>query len=283
MKHSLAKLASASVLSLCTAASALANSVTQPGETVGIAVGAPLAPGFYLIDTTDTGCRDSDPESCLAITIPVGIWSTGWTIFGGRLQFVAATPILEVDVENTSFAAGWYNPLLAGQVAWDLGNGWGFSYLLGAYFDVDSPVAWSSTSLNQRFGLSYTDDGWNLTANVIWGIQFDQVTNEPQISPCPASTAFPSRGCNPNFINLDLTATKKFGKWEVGGVSYFSADLSEPVAGYQKQSQLAVGGLVGYDFGPVNLQAYLTTDLYEENYGGRDTRVWGRVVIPLRH
>jgi hypothetical protein len=40
--------------------------------------------------------------------------------------------------------------------AWDLGNNWGFSYLLGAYLDVDSEVAWSSTSLNQRFALSYT-------------------------------------------------------------------------------------------------------------------------------
>jgi hypothetical protein len=35
-------------------------------------------------------------------------------------------------------------------------------------------VAWSSTSLNQRFALSYTRDGWNLTANVIYGLQFDR-------------------------------------------------------------------------------------------------------------
>ena len=37
-KFRFAKLAAASVLSLCTAASALAGSVTQPGETVGLAV-----------------------------------------------------------------------------------------------------------------------------------------------------------------------------------------------------------------------------------------------------
>ena len=34
---------------------------------------------------------------------------------------------------------------------------------------VDSEVAWSSTSLNQRFALSYTGNQLNLTANVIWG------------------------------------------------------------------------------------------------------------------
>ena len=35
----------------------------------------------------------------------------------------------------------------------------GFSYLLAAYFDVRSEVAFSSTTLNQRFALSYTGSG----------------------------------------------------------------------------------------------------------------------------
>jgi hypothetical protein len=55
-------------------------------------------------------------------------------------------------------------------------------------------------------------------------------------------------------------------------VAYASADLTSPIASYQKQSQVAVGGLVGYDFGPVALQAYATTDVVEHNYGGVDTR-----------
>jgi hypothetical protein len=51
--------------------------------------------------------------------------------------------------------------------------------------DVDQELAWSSTPLNQRFALSYTGSGWDFTANVIYGIQFNQVTGRPQISPCP--------------------------------------------------------------------------------------------------
>ena len=54
-----------------------------------------------------------------------------------------------------------------------------------------------------------------------------------------------------------------------------------PIAGYAKQSQVAVGGLIGKSFGPAILQAYLTTDVYEKNYGGHDTRLWGRVILPL--
>jgi hypothetical protein len=36
------------------------------------------------------------------------------------------------------------------------------------YFNVDQAVAFSSNSLNQRFALSYTGGGWDLTANVIY-------------------------------------------------------------------------------------------------------------------
>ena len=130
---------------------------------------------------------------------------------------------------------------------------------MGAYVGIGEPVAWSSTSLNQRFALSYVRDGWNLTANVIYGLQFDSFTNEPQISPCPAP--FGLSGCNPDFLNIDLTATKKFGKWEVGMVAYASTDLTRPIGNYQKQGDIAVGALLGYDFGPVNLQAYATTEV----------------------
>lgn len=47
--------------------------------------------------------------------------------------------------------AGLADPFVSGMVAWDLGHDWGFSYMLGAYIEVNSPVAYSSSSLNQRF------------------------------------------------------------------------------------------------------------------------------------
>jgi len=282
MSRKLTTLAAGGLLSLCVSASALAGSVTQPGETVGAAAGAPLPPGFYAVNTADWGCRDTKPATptvCTGVTIPVGIWSTPWTLLGANLQFLVATPAVVVAVEHMDSFWGMYNPLVSGRLAWDLGNGWGFSYLLGAYIDVHSDVAWSSTSLNQRFALSYTRDGWNLTANVIWGIHFDSVTDRPQLSPCPSPFAL--RGCNPDFINVDLTATKKVGKWEFGPVAYGSSDLTRPIAGYLKQSQFAIGGLLGYDFGPLTLQGYITTEVAENNYGGRDTRGWARIILPL--
>jgi hypothetical protein len=242
---------------------AAAGSVTQPGELVGLATGAPLPEGLYFLNTGDWGCRNTSPTTCAGVDIPAGVWATPWFFFGARFQVIAATPAVEVGVHHADYVYGMYNPFLAGQLAWDLGNGFGFSYALGAYFGVDTDVAFRDTSLNQRFGLSYTRDGWNLTANVTWGL-------------------FGNSDVYPDFLNLDLTATKKIGKWEVGVIGYGSTDLNLPaldVVG--KQSQFAVGPLIGYDFGPVTVQAYASHDVYEKNYGGHDTRLWTRFIIPI--
>ena len=73
-------------------------------------------------------------------------------------------------------------------------------------FNLLKALAISSGSLNQRFGLTYSGDGWNLTANVIWGVNFKSVTSNPELSPCPFSPTYPHNGCNPNFLNVDPAA-----------------------------------------------------------------------------
>jgi hypothetical protein len=276
---SLRNLILASILLFSTAVSALAGSVTQPGDTMGSASGAPIPPGFYFANQANGGCADTDPRTCVVTEIPLFAWSTPWKILGARLAFATApTTVVYVDIHETHDDTGLFNPFVGSTLTWDLGHGWGFTYLLGAYFDVDSSVAYSSSSLNQRFGLSYTANEWNLTANVIWGVNFDQKTTDPQGFPCPTD---PSRGCNPNFLNVDLTATKKFGKWELGAIGFYATDISKPIHDYREQSKAAIGGLVGYWFGPVIFQIYVTTEVYEENYGGKDTRLWTRLVIPF--
>ena len=274
-------LISASVLLLFTATvpSALAGSATQPGDTMGSASGAEIPPGFYIANQLNWGCSDATPETCVLTDIPLFAWSTPWKILGARLAFATAPATgVDLDIDETYEETDWFNPFVGTTLNWGLGHGWGFTYLLGAYLDLDSPLAYSSTSLNQRFGFSYIANEWNLTANTIWGVQFDEATTDPQGYPCPTD---PSRGCNPDFLNVDLTATKRFGKWEAGGIGFYATDVSRPIPDYRKQSKAAIGGLVGYWFGPVILQMYVTTELHEEYYGAKETRVWSRVVIPL--
>jgi hypothetical protein len=53
-----------------------------------------------------------------------------------------------------------------------------------------------------------------------------------------------------------LDGPRKFGDWEFGVVAFGSTDLNEPILGYNyaKQSQIAVGGLIGKSFGGLILQ-----------------------------
>jgi len=37
--------------------------------------------------------------------------------------------------------------------------------------------------------------------------------------PAPCPTPFALNGCNPDFLNVDLTASRKFGDWEFGLVA----------------------------------------------------------------
>jgi hypothetical protein len=247
---------------------ALAGSVTQPGETIGLAAGAPLPEGVYFVNTLNWGVRKGEngaADVTLGVNIPVVAWATPAKIAGARFQLLGALPALEVGVQDADHDSGLYNPFLASQLAWDLGGGFGVSYMLGVYFPVGNRMGFDTTSINQRAAVSYTNDGWNLTANGIYGIATDSV----------------SKTTNPDFFNLDLTATKALGKWSVGPVALASWDVSKPTATYKKQSQFALGGLVGYGFDQLTLQAYLTSTVAQENYGGNDTRGWGRVILPF--
>lgn len=267
---------------MTTAASAAGNilpATAQPGETAGLAMGAPLPEGVYFVNTLDWGVRKIKGEDLkLGVTIPVIAWSTPWTLFGGNIQLLAATPMAHLDGPGgAGDDYGFYNPFLAGKIAFDLGGGFGVSYLSGIYFNAgEKGIAKEVTTWRQDFAVSYTGDGWNLSANLIWGITFDADRNAPD-------------GQRSNGFNLDLTATKTFGKWEIGavGVGFYEYDLKGTNRGTGKSKSFAVGPLVGYNFGPVILQAYLTHEVYNRNIlqaGGtknKDTRFWSRIIIPL--
>ncbi len=261
LRHAFALLAGSALAGI--AAPAFAGSVTQPGETVGLAAGTPLPPGVYFVDTTDYG---NIGKEALGVTIPVIAWSTPVKLLGARVQLYTAFPLVEASVPG-AHVQGWYNPWFAGQLAWDLGNDIGVSYLLGTYPKLTSPVANDATTINQRFAISYTGNGYNLTANLILGNEVGNASEDAKKVP--------------NYLNLDLTALKSFGKWSVGPVGYYSTDTNTPYSGYAKQSQFAMGGMVGYDFGPVILQTYLTHAVTQTNYPGNDTRFWFRFIIPV--
>ncbi|GLK68059.1 transporter [Hansschlegelia plantiphila] len=263
------KIAAAGAFMLgATTTAAFAGATAQPGETAGLAAGAPLPEGVYFVNTLDWGVRKlPGTDAKLLVDIPVLAWSTPWTILGANFQVLGALPMIHSDAGTSDY--GLYNPFAAVRFAWDLGGGFGASYLSGFYFNAgDKGIRVPATTWRQDFAVSYTGDGWNLTANLLWGITFDTSKYSPFNS-------------TPNGFNLDLTATKTFGKWEVGAVGFGSTQYDLPTGYGGKQKQFALGPLVGYNFGPVILQAFVTRDVYQRNMGGKDTRFWSRIIIPL--
>jgi hypothetical protein len=252
----------------------VAGSELQPGLTTGIALGPPLPEGVYDLTLANWGARSTSPATDVGVLAPTWIvWSTPWTLAGGRLGFDVAPSAAQVSIDHPVGLnkAGWANPLVELSLKWDLGNHFYAGVHEGLHIPVTGPlerigVAYNFASFMQVVALSYLNEGWDLSATVIYGTGRNGTT--------PGSFA-------PSWFNYDLTATRTFGKWEIGAVGFGSADLSRPYAGYARQSQFALGGLVGYNFGPVNIQLKLTSDVAERNYRGKDTRIWTNIVIPI--
>lgn len=264
-------------LVLCgTATAAFADSGIQPGITTGIALGAPLPEGVFVIDMPNYGYRDSTPGQSVGALVPAWIiWSTPWNVLGGHIMFDVASPMVNVNVHGVLNRGGFANPIIDSQIKWDLGGGFFGGFQAGVYLPVQDDLTVLGIPRNFAMfqglaAISYLKDGWNLTGTFIAG-----TGRSGNITSVPGSYA-------PSWVNVDVTATKKiFGKFEFGFVGFGSADLDAPVPGYAKQSQIALGGLVGYDFGSVNVQVKVTRDVMENNYGGYDTRVWGNIIIPV--
>jgi hypothetical protein len=281
-------------LGLCALSGAAnASSLTQPGETVGVAIGAPLPEGVYFLDTFSYGSfRGLGNDGDLSVNIPVLAWSTPWTLFGGRIEAYGAVPEVAggrnaYGVNSGLYLRSMYNPALLVGAAWNLGGGFSFSNFVGGYAPVNTVLGAGNNSwiFNERFALTYLANGWNLTAHGIVGIAGNTQTSG-------FVSGYQQRQAD--YFNLDLTAVKTIGKWEVGAVGFYSTDLSRPYVGYGPlQAQFALGGLVGYNFGGITVQAYLTRDVYSHGYynltasglgtgsTAYETRLWTRVIVPL--
>ncbi|MCJ2037151.1 transporter [Methylobacterium sp. J-068] len=302
-----------------TATASYAQTTTVPGEQVGLATGAPLPEGIYALNTFLYRTPDATPGNIgvdVAVNVPVLVWSTPLVPLGGRIELLVAPPTVftfgrksgPTGLRDTSINVGTF---VGGIWAFDLGNNFGVSLLGGVYLNdlngdrgvlvqnngafAAAPVLPQLSSNTYRFGVagSYTGDGWNLTANLTANIydspgRFDGVN----------SLAFGNtRGpfVLSDALNLDLTATKKFGKFEIGAIGYgtYNFDTSAATANAfgAGRGRFALGGLIGYDFGAFTAQAYVAHDVvsaarYVDVNTGRSredlrTEAWFRVIVPL--
>jgi hypothetical protein len=281
---------------------ALAFSTTAPGERAGLDLASPLPEGVYFADVVSVGSWRDGPkngDSAVDYNVPVVVWATPWTIGGGRVSFWASTPAVLAGFNHLDgavggpaahggFVQGIYNPFIAGQAAWSLGNGFAVSAMVGAYLPItggDFGNLLNVTTVHELLALSYHDSGWNITVNLYGGERLDSgsCTAIPLTTTCS----------NNNWFNYDLAVSRTFDRWEFGAVGFGSTDFSVPSvpnirtlggAIYPRsQAQFALGGLMGYNFGPVIMQLVVATDVYIQNYNAYETQGILRVIVPVWH
>lgn len=264
-----------------------ADPLSPGGWTIDIQLGAPLPEGVYFLNTAfylDRPPKSNDlPNVNAVVNIPVLAWSTPATLFGGRLEVIGFAAELGVGINPGSTGSSWhrafYNPAGLVGLAWDLGGGWSVANYVGGFIPVNTDIGrnvglggyfWTFSDLA---AIAYNANGWSADANFIYSNSFKTI--DTGVSDQPDTT------------QVDFSISKHIDKWQIGFVGYGSTDLNgasrntDAFGGVHRQRQFALGGLVGYNFGPLIGQIYATRDIAEANYTGYDTRVFARLVIPL--
>lgn len=310
MKKWLAAGALALTASMASTAS-FAQTTTVPGEQVGLATGAPLPEGVYAVNTFLYRSIDTGPVD-VGVNIPILLWATPWVPLGGRIELAVAPPTVfafgknggPAGVRDISINVGTF---VGGIWAFDLGGNVGVSLVGGVYLNelngdrgllirndgvggAGGPVLPQLASNTYRIGgaISYTGDGYNLTANLTYNFYDSPGTFS-------GNNTFGTRGpfVLSDALNIDLTATKKFdlfgegkakfefglvayGTYTLGATNFNTVNVTVPSGGYMN-----VGGLVGYDFGPFTAQAYVTRTVARSNGLADTTEGWLRLIVPL--
>jgi Putative MetA-pathway of phenol degradation len=250
--------------------SAMAGPVTYAGESIGLALGAALPEGWYFVDVHSQLFRENTKGLNATVNIPILAWSTPWTFMGGRIEAYGAAPWTSVSPGGSGAAGAqaMYNPALLVGEAWALGGGFHFSQFFGGYAPARGNIldtnAWV---FNSRSALTYLNNGWDLTAHVIYGVVGDDLVTHAK---------------GTDYLNVDLTAVKTIGKWEVGPVAYVTTDTSGPT-GAAMTNRIAAGAMVGYNFPGISVATIITHDVETDNLNNeRDTRLIAHFVVPLQ-
>ena len=250
---------------------ALAGSELPQGLTTGIALGAPLPEGVYDITFGSYGSRGNTANSNLAYAIPVWlIWSTPWQIAGGRILLDTATGVADAW---TPAAGHWHRQLAehprrgADQVE---PRQWLERWLPGRRLaaehagssDGSRPQTMPRSRAWRRSAIWLTAGICRLPASMARGRRRTaEITGRPTYSA--------------EWFNLDLTATRKFGKFEIGAIGYGSwmrridgRSPRHPRAASASRASSLSAVLIGYDFGSFMAQVKLVSDVAQTNYGG---------------
>jgi hypothetical protein len=297
---------------LCaTALPAAAGGFTAPGSSTAVPAGANPPPGLYFANTVTWGSGGSfnnvtptpGESGAVGAEVPAFIYVPGWNFLGATYAAAVALPFVEVGIHQagvvgTAGAAPLYlrgvgNPAISPvTLSWNLGNGFFVSIGENIYIPnkaeffnpevVTNPFTGarggvqntSAAAFEQKAAISYLANDWVISANGLVGI----ATNDSDGNK------------SPDYVNIDGTVGHTFGKWQLGVVGYYAADIEDTAlnafgTGHARDEEAGIGGYLGYNFGPVDLTIQVKHELISKGaflvYGVHETRATVGIVIPI--
>ncbi|MGP0095102.1 MAG: transporter [Xanthobacteraceae bacterium] len=232
---------------------------------------------------------------------------TGWNSFGSASTGTAAP----LAFGNASFFENMHNTIIAQALHWNLGQGWFAA--LGVNVQGPDGSLYNGTlnddywTVSPTAAIAYLSKDWKIAVNFDYDIHGASQGHTGTYAALAAAGLFPSAlaqqigngWTSGQQAFVDWSVTRKMGKWEFGPVGYFKwqTTADTPGGGFTcaqltaalgsglscgNDTDIAVGGLVGYDFGPVNLQAYVTKSVYtKDDFGTGGLSAWGRISFKI--
>jgi hypothetical protein len=243
-----------------------------PGIAIGNTTASTPGPGIYMFDQFWTyQAKIVGPGApnvggaATAINVnaatPGFVFVPGWTFLGATYDAVIVQPFANADtgVPVSTMKTGVHNTFLVPvELSWKLGQS-GFFIKTGLGIGVPDGTISGVSGLGNvgnpwwtfrpEFIFSYLKDGWNLTSAFYY-----ETNTRNTITQYRSGDVFDS----------EFAVTKTFGKWTLGVLGYYVAQVGNDTSSAfylnaisaNRFHQAAAGGLVGYNFGPVQLNVY---------------------------
>jgi hypothetical protein len=265
----------------------------------------------------DTGYgQDAGAKTYAALEVAILAWSPGWNFLGANVLMSVTEPVFGVDLYGAAVSGTAVGPPFTGTtfyptvhnmafnpltLSWNLGQGWFTSAGLtvfapdgSMYQGTLNPDYWT---VEPRFAISYLGGGWDLTANLIYDFNGTSCGITGPMGGIPTFAPYANGYHSGDQTFVDVTATKRLGKWEIGPVATFEwqptsdapgsrlscAQMAAASAGSLtcgRANEIALGGLVGYDFGSTVLQLFVTDSVYATD-AISGLAIWSRLSFRL--
>jgi hypothetical protein len=258
---------------------------TKPGAFIGASAGVP-PPGIYMFNqvftyqanlvgpgTGPAGINPAGTHSTgvqAAVDVQGFLFVPGWTFLGATYDAVIVQPFVMQSLGSpiNGQGSGAFNTYVVPvELSWKLGGGFAVKTGVGIYLPDGCTTGANKlgceanpyTTFQPELIVSYLANGWNLTAAM-----YEEFNTKNRVTNYTTGDIF----------HTDFTVTKTIGKWTIGPVAYYVAQVTgdtcpasciatgESLVGHsQRFSEWAVGGLVGYDFGPASLSVWATQEI----------------------